>query len=401
MTAVPRQVANGGVCRGRLAATGFTDEPVRLAGPDLERHAAQDRPLDAADDIGQRQVLDAERGGRGRRGGGGGGAQFGGHSFRVDWSESAIRLTAMTVLAMASAGKSVGPPDPADHVRVFLADAQAPVRRRRLETDAEERQRRHGEDRVAESDGHLDDGRTEDVREDLARQDEQPRLAAKLRGGHVIELALREHGRADGPRDDRREQDPDDEDDDERRGAEDDQRQQGDEDHRQRKEGFDEAAEDVVDPATVVAHDQAQQGAGGDPEQGRQRGDDEDVARSDHDPRQDVATEPVGPEPVLRTRRQVAGGEVVERVVRRDALAEDGADDPADDDDVAEDERRAADEHTQRLATSLRPLRRGRGGHRRGRGRVDDDVDHQLFASRRMRGFIQAVRRSAASVASM
>ena len=86
-----------------------------------------------------------------------------------------MRLTATTVLAMASAGNSVGHQTPRDHVGVLLADGQAPVGRRRLEADAEERQRGDGEDGVAEADRHLDDGRAEDVREDLARQDEQAR----------------------------------------------------------------------------------------------------------------------------------------------------------------------------------------------------------------------------------
>ena len=175
-----------------------------------------------------------------------------------------------------------------------------------------------------------------------------------------------------------------------------------DEDDRQGEERLDEAAQDVVDAAPVVAHHEAQERAGGDPEQGRQRGDDQDVARSDHDPRQDVAAEPVRAHPVLGARRQVAGGEVVERVVRRDPLAEDGADDPADDDDVADDERRALDAGArQRLAAGLGPLGGGRRGHRCRWGGVDDDVDHQAFASSRMRGFIQAMMRSAARVASM
>ena len=84
-------------------------------------------------------------------------------------------------------------------------------------------------------------------------------------------------------------------------------------------------AQDVVDGAAVVAHDQAEERPGDHAEQRRQRRDDQDVARSDHDPRQHVAAEPVGAHQVLRARRQVAGDEVVERVVRRDPLAEDGA----------------------------------------------------------------------------
>ena len=58
---VARQVAHRGVGGRRLAAAGLADEAVRLARRDLERHAAQHRPRDAADDVGERQVLDLER----------------------------------------------------------------------------------------------------------------------------------------------------------------------------------------------------------------------------------------------------------------------------------------------------------------------------------------------------
>ena len=64
-------------------------------------------------------------------------------------------------------------------------------------------------------------------------------------------------------------------------------------------------------------------------EQRRERGDDEDLARADDDPREDVAPEPVGAEEVVARR----GAELVEdvvglRVVRRDQVAEERADDP-------------------------------------------------------------------------
>ena len=85
--------------------------------------------------------------------------------------------------------------------------------------------------------------------------------------------------------------------------------EQGDEDDRQGEERLDDAAQDVVDGAPVVAHDEPEQRPGDDTEHGRQRRDDQDVARSDHHPRQDVAPEPVGAHPVLGAGRQVAGGE--------------------------------------------------------------------------------------------
>ena len=67
-----------------------------------------------------------------------------------------MKLMAMTVLAIASAGNMVDHHTPADHVRVFLGDRQAPVRRRWLDADAEERQRGDREDRIAEPHGQLD-----------------------------------------------------------------------------------------------------------------------------------------------------------------------------------------------------------------------------------------------------
>ena len=100
------QVAHGGVCRGRLPTARFADEAVRLTRPHLERDTAQHRSWDPAHDVGEREVLDLERG-DGCRDVRRGCGYFGRHSFRTDWSESATRLTATTVLAMARAGKSV------------------------------------------------------------------------------------------------------------------------------------------------------------------------------------------------------------------------------------------------------------------------------------------------------
>src|SRR4029077_14216482 len=65
---------------------------------------------DAPDHVGQRQVLDAEGGlelGLGLR------REGGSHSYRTDWRESAMRLTAMPVVAIARAGNRVGHQMPA------------------------------------------------------------------------------------------------------------------------------------------------------------------------------------------------------------------------------------------------------------------------------------------------
>ena len=83
---VPRQVADGGIGGGRLAAAGLADQTVRLAGLDLERHATQDGPADAADDVRQRQVLDLEGHRPGASAGGGGGAAV---SIVIRWPPTA------------------------------------------------------------------------------------------------------------------------------------------------------------------------------------------------------------------------------------------------------------------------------------------------------------------------
>ncbi len=101
------QIADGRVGGRRLAAAGLADEAVRLARGDLERDATQDRPRDAADHVGERQVLDLQGGGRAGFGDRGG-RYRGGHSDSTDCRPSAIRLTATTVVAMASAGNTVG-----------------------------------------------------------------------------------------------------------------------------------------------------------------------------------------------------------------------------------------------------------------------------------------------------
>src|SRR6478672_8959273 len=110
--AVARQVTDGGV-RGRgLAAAGLPDEAVRLPRGDLERDTAQDRARDAPDQVREREVLDLERG-RDRRLRGSRPGQRRGHSLSTDCRASAMRLTAMTVVAIASAGKTVGHHTPA------------------------------------------------------------------------------------------------------------------------------------------------------------------------------------------------------------------------------------------------------------------------------------------------
>ena len=98
--------------------------------------------------------------------------------------------------------------------------------------------------------------------------------------------------------------------------------------HGQGQERLDDAAEHVVEPAAEVAHEHADDDAEQHAEQRRQRRDLEHVAGAGHDSRQHVATRLVGAEREVAARRQVRRGAEVERVVRGDALAEDGAHHP-------------------------------------------------------------------------
>ena len=91
------QVANDPERRRRLAAPGLAHEPVRLSALDRERDAAEHRPVDAANAVGEREVRDVER----RNG------RLDAHRSYTSRTPSATRFTAMTRLAIASAGNSV------------------------------------------------------------------------------------------------------------------------------------------------------------------------------------------------------------------------------------------------------------------------------------------------------
>ena len=96
------QVAQRRVRRGGLAATALADEAVCLARGDAERHAAQHGTVDAAHGVDDLEVFERECG----RGGGGGECR--GHdASNTDCTESAMRLAAITRLAIAAAGKTV------------------------------------------------------------------------------------------------------------------------------------------------------------------------------------------------------------------------------------------------------------------------------------------------------
>ena len=105
MRPLTRQVPQRGVRGGGLAAAGLADQAVGLAGATRNDTPAQHGAVDAPNDVRDLEVGDLE-----------GGALVGREASRVvvliesdtAWMESAIRLTAITRLAMASAGNIVG-----------------------------------------------------------------------------------------------------------------------------------------------------------------------------------------------------------------------------------------------------------------------------------------------------
>ena len=113
----------------------------------------------------------------------------------------------MTVMAMASAGKSVVHQIPAIML-VYSSEIWRPqsgdggwMPTPRKDSVATVKIG------IPEADRQLDHDRALDVREDLADHDEQARLPAQLGRGDVVELALGQDRRADGAGHDRREQD--------------------------------------------------------------------------------------------------------------------------------------------------------------------------------------------------
>ena len=149
---------------------------------------------------------------------------------------------------------------------------------RRLDAEAEKAEGGDREDRIAEPDRELDDDGSHHVREDLAVHDVDRPLATQPGRLHVVEVGLDEHGRANRPRHDRREDQADDEGDHPRRrladGGDDENRRH---DERQRQDCVDEPADDVVDDAAEVAGDQPQHRPEHDAEERRGRGDQEHV----------------------------------------------------------------------------------------------------------------------------
>ena len=98
--AVLGQVTHSSVGRGRLAAARFADKTIGLARLNLEGHTTQNRARNTAYVIGDMKIVEFEcersRGGL-----------CGAQSSITSWRRSAIKLTAITRLAIANAGKTV------------------------------------------------------------------------------------------------------------------------------------------------------------------------------------------------------------------------------------------------------------------------------------------------------
>jgi hypothetical protein len=103
--AVAGQVLERGVGGGRLAAAGLADQPERLAGSDLQADPAQHLLPCAADVVVDVEVVDLEGL---RRGHVSGRRQILGHRSNALAIASAIMLTPITRLAIASAGNRTG-----------------------------------------------------------------------------------------------------------------------------------------------------------------------------------------------------------------------------------------------------------------------------------------------------
>src|SRR5262245_39277339 len=85
------------------------------------------------------------------------------------------------------AGKRGQPPRRV-HEGPAAAQHLAPIRRGRLDSQAEEAQRGAGHDRVGDAEGHEYDDRGEDVRQDVTEDDADIPPAGRAGGLHVLEL---------------------------------------------------------------------------------------------------------------------------------------------------------------------------------------------------------------------
>src|SRR5215467_10398296 len=86
------------------------------------------------------------------------------------------------------------PPEAANQERVLLEDREPPVRRGRLDAEADEGQRGRRKDRVAETDGEFDQDRAQYVGQDLDEHHVGSPLLPQLGGLDVLEAGFGEDG---------------------------------------------------------------------------------------------------------------------------------------------------------------------------------------------------------------
>ena len=156
---------------------------------------------------------------------------------------------------------------------------------------------------------------------------------AQARCLHVLEVCLAENGSADGARDDGRE-DGGDHDDDRpgRATAERSDNSYRENDERDGQDGIDDPADGVVCDSLEVSRDQPEARPDERCEQRRERGDKEDVARAREHAGEHVSTEAVGAEPAAPTAPRRSPSLVEARVEGGDAIAEERAEEPEEDD---------------------------------------------------------------------
>ncbi len=174
----------------------------------------------------------------------------------------------------------------------------APVGRGRLGAEAEEGEPRRRQDLRADVEAEGHDDRREELRHDVAHQNQAVGAAERARGFHELALANREYDAAHEARVDRKAHDRD------RDHRVSEPRAQpghdGDreEDVGKRHQDVGQPHDDGLAPARVVAAEDAQDHADQHRRRRRRRAGHEGDARAPHQPREQVAPELVGAEPV-------------------------------------------------------------------------------------------------------
>ena len=294
------QQPHQGEHRDGLARAGLADDPERLARLERERQVTDGvhRPVEGVEL--DAEVADLEEAHR---------LAFGSRASRIP---SPMKMTDTEVRMIARPG---GQPEPGhrrdDGERLRALEHVAPGRLRRDDAEAEEGQRRLGEDGGRDeqraADGDLRDHRGQQV----AAHDRRSARPGRRSGLDEVQLAHAEHHRArdpgrGGPRERRDEHDEEGD-----RRAEDASADDDDEERRHRHEDVGDPHQRRVDAASGAAGDDPDDG----PErQGRRRRREADEDRhppTREQPGEHVAAEQVGAEDVPVPWRLPAGGEVL------------------------------------------------------------------------------------------